>query len=101
MTTYTPSNPVEAAFAVTPSWILAIGNFDAIEVHPCCVVGLSDRQEIVETCAREDAHFWSVYGHCVTGGLECFEDFSTEAEAEAFAARLRRTYQHLAGEARP
>jgi hypothetical protein len=49
----------------------------------------------------EDAHFWSVYGHHVTGGLECFEDFPTEAEAEAFAARLRRTYPHLASEARP
>ena len=96
MTTYTASNPIAAAFAITPSWMLAIRNFDAIEVHPCCVVGVAEGQEIVETCARADADFWSVYGHCVTGGLECFEDFATEAEADAFAARLRRTYPHLA-----
>jgi hypothetical protein len=57
-----PSNPIEAAFAATPSWMLAIRNFDAIEVHPCCVVGFADGHEIVETCEPEDAHFWSVYG---------------------------------------
>ena len=30
--------------------------------------------------------------------FECFEDFPTEAEAEAFAERLRQTYPHLAEE---
>jgi hypothetical protein len=34
--------------------------------------------------------------HCVTGGLDCFEDFAAEAEGEAFVATLRRTYPHLA-----
>jgi hypothetical protein len=29
-----PLNPIEAAFAVTPWWMLAIRNFDAIEVLP-------------------------------------------------------------------
>jgi hypothetical protein len=97
-----PLNPIAAAFAATPWWMLAIRNFDAVEVHPCCVVGMAaGGPEIVETCPPEDAHFWSVYGHYVTGGLDCFEDFPTEAEAEAFAARLRRTYPHLAGAARP
>jgi hypothetical protein len=91
-------NPIEAAFAMTPWWMLAIRNFDAIEVHPCCVIGSAEGQEIVETYERDAAHFWSVYGHYRTGGLDCFEDFPTEAEAEAFAARLRRTYPHLAGE---
>ena len=28
-----PLNPIEAAFAAPPSWMLAIRNFDAIEVH--------------------------------------------------------------------
>ena len=61
-----PLNPIEAAFAVTPSWMLTIRNFDAIEVHPCCVVGFADGVDMVETCEPEDAHFWSVYGHYVT-----------------------------------
>jgi hypothetical protein len=95
-----PSNPIAAAFAVTPSWMLAIRDFDALEVHPCRVVGTADGIETVERCAPEDAHFWSVYGHYRTGCVDCFEDFPTEAEAEAFAARLRRTYPHLAGEVR-
>jgi hypothetical protein len=96
----TPANPIEAAFAATPSWMLAIRDFDAIEVHPCCVVDIVAGHEIVEPCAPADAHFWSVYGHCVTGGVLCFEDFPTETEAEAFAEKLRRTYPHLAGEVR-
>ena len=45
-----PPNPIEAAFAATPSWMLAIRNFDAIEVHPCCVVGSANGVDIIETC---------------------------------------------------
>jgi hypothetical protein len=96
-----PSNAIAAAFAATPWWMLAIRNFDAIEVHPCCVVGVADGTEIVETCEPANARFWSVYGHCVSGGLACFEDFPTEAAAENFATRLRRIYPHLAGDVRP
>ena len=96
-----PSNPIAAAFAATPWWMLAIRSFDAIEVHPCCAVGVAAGIEIVETCEPADARFWSVYGHCVTGGLECFADFPTAAAAEDFAAQLRRTYPHLAGEVPP
>jgi hypothetical protein len=91
-----PINPIEAAFAITPPWMLTIRNFDAVEVHPCCVVGFADGNELVETCKPDDAQFWSVYGHCRSGGLECFEDFPTEIEANAFADQLRRTYTHLA-----
>jgi hypothetical protein len=38
-----------------------IRSFDALEIHPCAVVG-HDRKggEIVETCEPEDAHFWTV-----------------------------------------
>jgi hypothetical protein len=96
-----PLNPIEAAFAVTPWWMRAIRNFNAIEVHPCHAVSFAGGVEMVETCEPEDVQFWSVYGHHVTGGIACFEDFPTEAEAEAFATTLRRTYPHLAGEARP
>jgi hypothetical protein len=91
-----PTDPITAAFNTTPRWMLAIRDFDAIEVHPCCVVGFADGLDIVETCDREDAHFWSVYGHHRTGGIECFEDFATEAEADAFAVLLWRAYPHLA-----
>jgi hypothetical protein len=95
-----PTNPITAAFNATPRWMLSIRDFDEIEVHPCCVVGFADGLDIVETCDREDAHFWSVYGHYRTGGLDCFEDFGTEAEADAFAEQLRHTYPHLAGRVR-
>jgi hypothetical protein len=70
-------------------------SFDTIEVRPCRIV---DRYgiETVEQCAPEDANLWSIYGHRVTGGLDRLEDFPTEAEAEAFAAKLLRLINLLA-----
>jgi hypothetical protein len=96
-----PSNPIAAAFAVTPWWMPAIRDFDAIEVHPCRVAAVVDGIETVERCALTNAQFWSVYGHRVTGGFACFEDFPTAAAAEDFAAKLRRAYPHLAGKVPP
>ena len=55
-----PSNPIAAAFAATPSWMLAIRDFDAIVVHPCRVVDAADRIETVERCEPADAQSWSV-----------------------------------------
>lgn len=49
-----PSNPIAAAFAVTPAWMLAIRDFNAIEVHPCCVVGFACGVELIETCEPQD-----------------------------------------------
>ena len=92
-------NPIVAAFALTPFWMLTIQEYDAVEVHPCRVTGFADGQELIEQCEPEAADFWSVYGHCRTGGLSCFEDFPCEAAANAFAARLRQTYPHLAEDA--
>jgi hypothetical protein len=36
-----------------------------------------------------------VYGHLKTGGVDCIEDFATEAEARAFAEQLLTIYPHL------
>lgn len=43
----------------------------------------------------QDAHFWSVYGHLREGGVECLEDFPSEAEARTFADRLLATFPNL------
>ena len=76
--------------------MLRIGDFDALEIHPCIVIGKDSlNKEIVEQCEPEDAHFWTVYGHLRTGGVDAFEDFATEAEAVAFRDRLIADYPHL------
>jgi hypothetical protein len=31
--------PIDAAYAITPFWLLIIRQFDAREIHPCAVVG--------------------------------------------------------------
>src|ERR1700677_1039339 len=93
---HTDVSPIDAAEAVTPYWMPNIRDFDAIEIHPCMVIGNDSMgNEIVEPCEPEDAHFWTVYGHLRTGGVDAFEDFATEAEASAFSDRLIAAYPHL------
>ena len=90
-------SPIDAAKALTPKWMQSIRDFDALEVQPCVIVGNSAFEEIVEPCRPEDAHFWTVYGHLRSGGVNAFEDFATEAEAVAFHDRVIAIYPHLAG----
>jgi hypothetical protein len=90
---------IDAARAVSPRWLLKIWEFDALEIHPCTVIGNDGMDNpIVEQCEPEDAHFWTVFGHYRTGGVDDFEDFATEAEAIAFHECLIAAYPHLAAE---
>jgi hypothetical protein len=92
-------SPIDKAKALTPRWMQNIRDFDALEIHPCAVIGNDSLDNpIVEQCEPEDARFWSFFGHLRTGGMEDFEDFATEAEAIAFRDQLIATYPHLAGE---
>ena len=96
---HAPVSPIDAAKALTPRWMQNIKDFDALEIHPCTVIGNdSEDNSIVEQCEPEDAHFWCVFGHLRTGGLDDFEDFATQALAMAFHDRLIAAYPHLAGE---
>jgi hypothetical protein len=91
-------SPIDAANAVTPHWMQNIADFDALEIHPCAVVDRdASGTEFIEQCEPEEAHFWTVYGHCRTGGVSAFEDFTTKAEAIAFHDRLLATFAHLRG----
>lgn len=89
-------------------WTRDIHECDALEIHPVCDLNWNDEEQgprpfsasddnetHCESCDRDKAHFWSVFGHLKTGGLTCFEDFATEAEAIAFADKLYRGYPHL------
>jgi len=73
----------------------AIRDFDALEIEPCAVVGDSKWGEIVEPCGPEDAHFWTVYGHYRTGGVDALRDFPTAARARAFHDELVKAFPHL------
>lgn len=92
-------SPINAAKALTPDWMQRIQEFDGLEIAPCRIIGHDSLgNEIVEPCddTPEEAAFWTVYGHYKTGGVDAFEDFQTEAEAQAFHDRLLGVYQHLA-----
>jgi hypothetical protein len=89
-------SPIDPPRARNRHWLLRIWEFDALEIHPCAVIGYdSAGKEIVETCAPKEADFWTVYGHNRTGGVDAFEDFATVAEAGNFHDRLVEVYPHL------
>jgi hypothetical protein len=88
------SNPIEHAKALTPFWMRDIHQFDGLEIHPCRAESVEKGTPFIEQCTPESAEFWSVYGHYKTGGVSCFEDFPTKAQARAFAARLLEAWPH-------
>ncbi len=73
-------DPRALAMALTPHWMLRIREFDDLEIQPCMVVSATADGEIVEPCEPQEAHFWTVYGHWATGGVDAVEDFATDHE---------------------
>lgn len=97
-------NPIEAAKALTPWWMMDINHFNGLELHPVRDLNRDkehprpdpiDRETRCEPCEPGEAEFWSVYGHCKEGGIFCLEDFSGIPEARAFAEQLLAAYPHL------
>ena len=77
-----------------PAWHSALHLFDGLEISSCVTVH-DGEVSFIEVCADPtDAEFWSVYGHYNPelsngfDGVDCLEDFATEAEARAFAEQL-------------
>jgi hypothetical protein len=62
--------------------------YDALEVSAVAQEELTDGSSICEICPEEEADFWSVYAHCIKGGVICIGDFETRALAEAYADAL-------------
>lgn len=65
--------------------------FDAFEIRPCLTAGEDEHgQVILEQCDEDDPAIsvWSVYGHLVTGGLECLADFEGRQQAEEFRNQI-------------
>jgi len=89
-------NPILQAKALTPWWMMDIQNYDGLEIHPVKNYFPPDRNDTwCEPCEPHEAEFWSVYGHCQAGGIECLEDFQTYEKAQAFACKLLEAYPHL------
>jgi len=70
-------------------------DFDGVEVHGVREEMDVDADHDTIHCEVDDDNpeFFSVYGHLVRGGVECFGDFPTKAEAEAYAAELLVEYE--------
>lgn len=68
-----------------------LADYDALEVSG--VANLNDGDDdttYCEPCSDDVADFWSVYAHCLAGGVICIGDFETPALANAYADALSR-----------
>ena len=91
------NSTIDPVTAVIARWKEKIWEFDALEIHPCAVIGRdSSGAQIAEQCRAEEADFWTAFGHYRTGGIDDFHDFATEAEALRFHDRLIAIFPHLA-----
>jgi hypothetical protein len=68
--------------------------FDGLEVSPCIEEDDEDGG-YCERCTEDEAHFWTVYGHCITGGVESLWDFPTKETALVWANELTRQHAGL------
>ena len=81
----------DSAYQLLVTQLARDARFDAFEVHACMTVGEDEQGlTILEQCDDSQASLWSVYGHLVTGGLECLGDFNTRAKAGIFLADLEK-----------
>jgi hypothetical protein len=87
-----PYGPTQAsAYQILVAQLASDLRFEAFEVHGCLTVGQDEQGvAILEQCDDNDASLWSVYGHLVTGGLECLGDFNSRAKAGIFLADLQK-----------
>jgi hypothetical protein len=93
--------------------MLAIHDFDALEIHPVRNVNWTGQPldlwpNLYATWCQpwepHEAHFWSVYGRLKNGCIECFEDFPDEARplpSPSSSAQPGRTFAAAADAAAP
>ncbi|MPV71435.1 hypothetical protein [Burkholderia sp. BE17] len=84
----------------------ATGRFDAVEIHG--VRQFPDATDPTLTCEADDDNpsFFSVYLHCVDGGVMCCADLSTHQRALRYARAVSRrygwpAYDYIPTQARP
>lgn len=85
-----------------PNWTSRVHLFDGLEISPCVTIRNGTGKSWIEVCDDPAAaEFWSVYGHYNPamcngfGGVDCLEDFATEADARSLAEKLCKRYAHL------
>ncbi|WP_175908140.1 hypothetical protein [Burkholderia seminalis] len=71
----------------------APGQFDAVEIHG--VRQFTDASNPAQTCCEVDddnPSYFSVYLHCVDGGVACCADLPTHRKALRYAKAIARRY---------
>jgi hypothetical protein len=71
------------AGALPPDWAL----FDAVEVNPVRI-DPDGQAECLSYDERHEATVWTVYGHCVAGGVDALTDVTTERLAMGIARKF-------------
>ena len=77
------------------SWNQSIVGYDGLELSPVAEYADFGSSYCERVEDPGEAQFWSLYGHLRKGGVECIEDFNTEAEGLSAAKHLLALYQNL------
>ena len=69
-------------------------SYDQIEIHGVINLNEPDDPDGTQYVVEDDnPEIYSVYLHCVEGGIECVGDFSTHSMAMDYAKELSATYR--------
>ena len=71
-----------------------IADFDTLEISGMKIFR-QGRKIFHERCEPGEANYWTVFGHLRGGGVDDFQDFRTQAQAEKYHDRLRKLYPHF------
>jgi hypothetical protein len=71
-----------------------ITDFDTLEISGIKIFR-QGRKILHERCEPSEADYWTVFGHLRRGGVEDFQDFRTQAQAEKYHDRLLMLYPHF------
>jgi len=71
-----------------------ITDFNTLEVSGIKIFR-QGRDTIHERCKPNEANYWTVFGHLRRGGVDDFQDFRTQAQAEKYHDRLLKRYPHF------
>ncbi|WP_210468635.1 hypothetical protein [Vibrio crassostreae] len=85
----------------SPIW----ADYDAIEIMFCVEYEANDQSILepfsmndVQEVKNENIKYWSVYGHCIEGGIECLHDCKNQSEASVLARHCELMISCVLGE---
>jgi hypothetical protein len=83
-------DPIAAARALTPLWMLAIRDYDALELHPCCAISDSDAVEIVSRTMRSSGRYTAIAAAAASNSWKIFDPLKLKSPGPSLGTPHRK-----------